>query len=131
MQLFEALAQILSRLEAQGARAAVLGGLAVSAWTEPRFTRDVAHRGYHRGRNLLDLLDAYIGWTRSRTPQPQRLHAWAHFDPRRPVQPSGRLRRQSSANTGNSSTRFAIAASFGAFVANHGRFGRQRVITLT
>lgn len=41
MQLFEALAQILSRLDAQGARAAVLGGLAVSAWTEPRFTRDV------------------------------------------------------------------------------------------
>jgi hypothetical protein len=41
MQLFEALARILSRLEAQGARAALLGGLAVSAWTEPRFTRDV------------------------------------------------------------------------------------------
>jgi hypothetical protein len=41
MQLFEALAQILSRLDALGARAAVLGGLAVSAWTEPRFTRDV------------------------------------------------------------------------------------------
>lgn len=41
MPLFEALAQILSRLETRGARAAVLGGLAVSAWTEPRFTRDV------------------------------------------------------------------------------------------
>lgn len=41
MQIFEALAQILSRLDAQGTRAAVLGGLAVSAWTEPRFTRDV------------------------------------------------------------------------------------------
>ncbi|HJR70503.1 MAG TPA: nucleotidyl transferase AbiEii/AbiGii toxin family protein [Gammaproteobacteria bacterium] len=41
MQLFEALAQILSRLDAHGAPAAVLGGLAVSAWTEPRFTRDV------------------------------------------------------------------------------------------
>jgi predicted nucleotidyltransferase len=41
MQLFEALAQILSQLETRGARAAVLGGLAVSAWTEPRFTRDV------------------------------------------------------------------------------------------
>jgi hypothetical protein len=41
MLLFEALAQIVSRLEEQGARAALLGGLAVSAWTEPRFTRDV------------------------------------------------------------------------------------------
>ena len=41
MQIFAALAQILARLDAQGVRAAVLGGLAVSAWTEPRFTRDV------------------------------------------------------------------------------------------
>jgi hypothetical protein len=41
MTLFEALAQILSRLKARGARAAVLGGLAVSVWTEPRFTRDI------------------------------------------------------------------------------------------
>jgi hypothetical protein len=41
MLLFEALAQILARLEEQGAKAALLGGLAVSAWTEPRFTRDV------------------------------------------------------------------------------------------
>jgi len=41
MRLFETLAQILSRLEEQGARMALLGGLAVSTWTEPRFTRDV------------------------------------------------------------------------------------------
>ena len=41
MQLFEALARILSRLEGHGANAALLGGLAVSAWTEPRFTRDI------------------------------------------------------------------------------------------
>jgi hypothetical protein len=41
MLLFEALEQILSHLNDQHARAAVLGGLAVSVWTEPRFTRDV------------------------------------------------------------------------------------------
>ena len=41
MRLFETLAQILSRLEERGAGTALLGGLAVSAWTEPRFTRDV------------------------------------------------------------------------------------------
>jgi hypothetical protein len=41
MLLLEALEQILSRLEEQHAQAALLGGLAVSAWTEPRFTRDV------------------------------------------------------------------------------------------
>lgn len=41
MRLFETLAQILSRLEEQGAGMALLGGLAVSTWTEPRFTRDV------------------------------------------------------------------------------------------
>lgn len=41
MLLFEALAQILARLEEHGAQAALLGGLAISAWTEPRFTRDV------------------------------------------------------------------------------------------
>lgn len=41
MRLFEALGEVFSRLEEQGASAALLGGLAVSAWTEPRFTRDV------------------------------------------------------------------------------------------
>ena len=41
MPLFEALGQILSRLEKQNVPAALLGGLAVSAWAEPRFTRDV------------------------------------------------------------------------------------------
>jgi hypothetical protein len=41
MLLFEVLEQIVSRLEEQHARTALLGGLAVSAWTEPRFTRDV------------------------------------------------------------------------------------------
>ena len=41
MLLLEALEQVLSHLQDQGARAAVLGGLAVSVWTEPRFTRDV------------------------------------------------------------------------------------------
>ena len=41
MALFETLAEILSQLQAQGARTALLGGLAVSAWAEPRFTRDV------------------------------------------------------------------------------------------
>lgn len=41
MRLFEALEQVLLRLEEHGASAALLGGLAVSAWTEPRFTRDV------------------------------------------------------------------------------------------
>jgi predicted nucleotidyltransferase len=41
MLLFEALEQVLLRIEEQGARAALLGGLAVSAWTDPRFTRDV------------------------------------------------------------------------------------------
>ena len=41
MSLLEALEQILLHLKDQGARAAVLGGLAVSVWTEPRFTRDV------------------------------------------------------------------------------------------
>lgn len=37
----EALEQVLSHLDDQSARAAVLGGLAVSVWAEPRFTRDV------------------------------------------------------------------------------------------
>jgi predicted nucleotidyltransferase len=41
MPLFEALARILSRLDGHGAGAALLGGLAVSVWTEPRFTRDI------------------------------------------------------------------------------------------
>lgn len=41
MLLLEALEQILSHLDDQRAGAAVLGGLAVSVWTEPRFTRDV------------------------------------------------------------------------------------------
>jgi len=41
MLLLEALDQILARLEGRGVRSALLGGLAISAWTEPRFTRDV------------------------------------------------------------------------------------------
>lgn len=41
MQLLDALEQVLARLEEQGVHTALLGGLAVSAWTEPRFTRDV------------------------------------------------------------------------------------------
>lgn len=41
MLLQDALQQILSILEEQRAPAALLGGLAVSAWTDPRFTRDV------------------------------------------------------------------------------------------
>ncbi|MFT4179279.1 MAG: nucleotidyl transferase AbiEii/AbiGii toxin family protein [Thermomonas sp.] len=41
MPLFDTLTQMLACLEDQGQRAALLGGLAVSAWTEPRFTRDV------------------------------------------------------------------------------------------
>lgn len=41
MLLQEALQQVLMHLEAQRAPAALLGGLAVSVWTEPRFTRDV------------------------------------------------------------------------------------------
>jgi hypothetical protein len=41
MRLFETLAEILSRLQEQAAQTALLGGLAVSAWAEPRFTRDV------------------------------------------------------------------------------------------
>lgn len=41
MLLLEALEQILSTLEDQRVRAALLGGLAVSVWTDPRFTRDV------------------------------------------------------------------------------------------
>lgn len=41
MQLLEALEQVLAHLEAEGHGTALLGGLAVSAWTEPRFTRDV------------------------------------------------------------------------------------------
>lgn len=41
MLLQDALAQILEALAEEGAPGALLGGLAVSAWTEPRFTRDV------------------------------------------------------------------------------------------
>ena len=41
MPLFETLAETLSQLQTLGARTALLGGLAVSAWAEPRFTRDV------------------------------------------------------------------------------------------
>jgi predicted nucleotidyltransferase len=41
MLLLEALEHVLSRLEEQGVQVALLGGLAVSAWTAPRFTRDV------------------------------------------------------------------------------------------
>jgi hypothetical protein len=41
MPLFETLAEILFRLQEQSAQTALLGGLAVSAWAEPRFTRDV------------------------------------------------------------------------------------------
>lgn len=35
-----ALASLLARLTEQQARFALVGGLAVSVWTEPRFTRD-------------------------------------------------------------------------------------------
>lgn len=41
MLLFEALDQILARLKEDRVQSALLGGLATSAWTEPRFTRDV------------------------------------------------------------------------------------------
>lgn len=41
MLLLDALEQVLSHLQDLRVRAAVLGGLAVSVWTEPRFTRDV------------------------------------------------------------------------------------------
>lgn len=41
MQLLDALELVLARLDEQGIGTALLGGLAVSAWTEPRFTRDV------------------------------------------------------------------------------------------
>ena len=41
MLLLDALADVLEALAEEGAAAALLGGLAVSAWTEPRFTRDV------------------------------------------------------------------------------------------
>lgn len=41
MLLQEALRQVLQHLSDHGVSAALLGGLAVSAWTEPRFTRDV------------------------------------------------------------------------------------------
>jgi hypothetical protein len=41
MLLHEALLRTLEQLEEMGMRAALLGGLAVSAWTDPRFTRDV------------------------------------------------------------------------------------------
>lgn len=41
MLLFEALDHILARLKGHRVQSALLGGLAISAWTEPRFTRDV------------------------------------------------------------------------------------------
>jgi predicted nucleotidyltransferase len=41
MQLHDALLQALSLLDELGTPAALLGGIAVSVWTEPRFTRDV------------------------------------------------------------------------------------------
>lgn len=41
MLLYEALDRILAQLKEHGTKSALLGGLAVSAWTEPRFTRDV------------------------------------------------------------------------------------------
>lgn len=41
LNLLDQLGNTLAMLERQGKRAALLGGLAVSAWTEPRFTRDV------------------------------------------------------------------------------------------
>jgi predicted nucleotidyltransferase len=41
MLLHEVLLRTLSDLEDLGFQAALLGGLAVSAWTDPRFTRDV------------------------------------------------------------------------------------------
>lgn len=40
MDLLDALAAAMRTLEALEARAALLGGLAVSVWSEPRFTRD-------------------------------------------------------------------------------------------
>ncbi len=39
--LQDALTLTIAALGEQGTRCALLGGLAVSAWTEPRFTRDV------------------------------------------------------------------------------------------
>jgi Nucleotidyl transferase AbiEii toxin, Type IV TA system len=73
MLLFEALAHILSRLKEQGVRAALLGGLAVSAWADPRFTRDVdlavavqtdadAERVIHRLVQLGYRLLATVAW---------------------------------------------------------------------
>jgi hypothetical protein len=41
MLLHEVLLRTVSDLEDLGFQAALLGGLAVSAWTDPRFTRDV------------------------------------------------------------------------------------------
>lgn len=41
MLLFEALDQILAQLKELRVQSALLGGLAISAWTEPRFTRDI------------------------------------------------------------------------------------------
>lgn len=41
MLLFEALDKILARLREHRVQSTLLGGLAISAWTEPRFTRDV------------------------------------------------------------------------------------------
>lgn len=41
MLLQDALRQVLQHLEALNVPAALLGGLAVSVWAEPRFTRDV------------------------------------------------------------------------------------------
>lgn len=39
--LHDVLLRTLAELSGLGADAALVGGLAVSAWTEPRFTRDV------------------------------------------------------------------------------------------
>lgn len=41
MLLQEALRQVVMHLNDEGVEVALLGGLAVSVWTEPRFTRDV------------------------------------------------------------------------------------------
>lgn len=53
MLLQEALQQVLQHLEKHGVNAALLGGLAVSVWTEPRFTRDVDLAVFSGSFNLI------------------------------------------------------------------------------
>jgi hypothetical protein len=51
-RLGRALGAIAAVLDDLGVRWALVGGLAVSARTEPRTTRDVEERGYARERDL-------------------------------------------------------------------------------